>query len=313
MNLTAFVRVAAACAVAIGAVAGTQTPAIAISEYSISTGDAKAFHAGSKVPVTVNYLWRASSCSVVFVGASRSAPQRLAVRGLKAHGNVRAPKTPGIYRPRVACGKDGVGTGRPFMVVPAGNPVQASCDIVDHGATIAPDGGTTFGVIVRNASPDLTAASVEIAISYLDAGGNVVVTSTDYIPGIAPGQTVFGNDHTSAPGAVSTSVRSRCTTSLETVRAPLSATGTAEPSYFSGLRFVGQVTNTTAMTLSTMSKVNVIARGADGRIVAGDFGYLDAFAPPGATVTWDAGQTNLYRVNPPVATVEAQVLPESQD
>lgn len=289
------------------------TPASALSSYSIKL-PGQAVRAGSTFTVKIDGVYSTPGCAVSMVGAKKTAPISVKAKNYVVTARIKAPAgTVGQYRVKVACGKGGAAMSDPIMVVAKTSPLQATCDVAENGFLLQHFDYANFGSIIHNASPELTATDVQLALTYRDAAGNVVTTaSVSNYTDIGPGSSVIVSDEfTKATGAVSVTVATTCKTALTPPAAPIPGTGTWAPAaeYSSYQHFAGQFVNPLPYTLDDHSRVDFVLRNAAGQIVAGGLAYLDAFVPPGAPGTWST------TMNPGVAetpNVQYMVYPKKQ-
>ena len=268
-------------------------PATALSSYNIKVAK-EVVRVNTKVAVVVESLYSAKNCRLRVVGPAKSKTVKKKVRNSAARAKIRVPKVPGQYRVRAACRGSGTALSEPFAVVAATSPERASCDVVEMGFSAVDEDRTEalYGVIVRNASPELVADDVELALTFTNAAGAVIRTESENVRNIAPGSDVFVTGETST-GEVpaSMTVQAKCTTETDTTEAvPGVVVGGVTRDLDSGGDFYwqGQFSNSFDQTLDSNSRVVAIFRDANGRIVGGDSTSLDSFITPGATGTWNA-------------------------
>lgn len=309
---TSFHVIAASLGIAFAYSVVPVTPASALSAYDIQL-KGNVVHAGGMLPVKVTRLYQGTSCKLGLVGPKKTIPVVARVKNETATAKLRAPAGPvGIYRVRAACGKNGTALSDPVMVVAASSPMAATCDVTESGFTMDSNGiDVTWGAVVRNASPELSATSVELAFSFKDASGAVVATTSERPTDIAPGGTVLvGERIFTAPGAVSLTVASRCETSLDPADPAVLGTGVIATDRWGDNAASGQFVNGTNYTWARSSDLQFVFRNGNGSVAGGGSEYLDAFVPPGQTATWSAWVPN-DRVTPSF-TVQSMVAPSEQ-
>jgi len=293
MRFRAFFSVAAAISLVAGLSISATAPATALSSYNIKVAE-EVVRVNTKVTVVVESLYSAKNCRLRVVGPATSKTVKKRVRNSAARAKIRVPRVPGQYRVRAACRGSGTALSEPFAVVAATSPERASCDVVETGFSAVDDDRTEalYGVIVRNASPELVADDVELALTFTNAAGAVIRTESENVRNIAPGSDVFVTGETST-GEVpaSMTVQAKCTTETDPTEAvPGVVVGGVTRDLDSGGDFYwqGQFTNSFDQTIDSNSRVVAIFRDANGRIVGGDSTSLDSFITPGATGTWNA-------------------------
>lgn len=286
------------------------SPAVATVSSDSITVAADVVRAGALVPVTVTSLTSAAACRISIVGPVRSRTVVVKVRNYEAKTRFRVPAVaPGEYRVRAACGRDGTALSEPFRVVATGSPITASCDVTESGFSLnAAMTTATFGTVLANRSPDLTATNVELALTWRDASGNVVKTSSLYAQDIPPGRSVLAAaERLEAPAAASVSVAALCKTGESSALAPIDGTGTTRRDSDNELMTTGQFTNTSGATISASSEIVLLLRNGSGAIVGGDTANLDSFVLPAGVGTWSAYSGYYYPGTAP--TVQAMLFP----
>ena len=284
-----------------------------ISAYSIQLTP-RIVQAGSRLTVVISNLFNTRQCTVVIAGVSGQRPVVLRVRNSEAKGFVAIPANQrGELRVRVSCGKDGSATSEPVTVVGPGEPTQATCSVVEKGFGYSSTGSTlSVGLRVRNSAPSLDAGSVEIALTFRDASGTVVKTSTisNYSGIPAASTVVMSSNYIEATAAVTLETAIRCSTATEPVDPVLPTTASigrgSDDDEISGF-----VLNTLARTIGRSSEVNYLVRSPSGAIKGGDSEYLDSFILPGGTGTWSdwVGSQNFTAAD----GVEGSVFVDFQD
>jgi len=293
MRPRAILSIAAATSLVVGLSISVTGPATGLSSYNIKVAK-EVVRVDTKVAVVVESLYSAKNCRLRVVGPAKSKAVKKKVRNSAARAKIRVPKIPGQYRVRAACRGSGTALSEPFAVVAATSPARASCDVVETGFSAVTDDRTEalYGVIVRNASPELVAADVELALTFSNAAGVVVRTESENVRNIAPGSDVFvaGETRTGEVPA-SMTVQAKCTTETDTTEAVRGVVvGGVARDLDSGGDFYwqGQITNSFDQTIDSNSRVVALFRDASGQIVGGDNAYLDSFITPGSTGTWNA-------------------------
>lgn len=287
-------------------------PAAAVSTDSITVG-ADVVHLGAKVPVKVTGLYNASSCRMSVMGPARGKVVSVPVRNYEAKTRVQVPSGPsGLYSVKVSCGKDGTATSKPFRAVAAGNPTKASCEATESGFSMNPSkSSASFGVVLANRSPDLTAVNVDLALTWRDSAGNVVKTTSLDGDDIRPANSVYvATDGISAPNAASVSIAVLCETGESSELTPITGTGGSRRDSDDELITFGQFANSSGKTISEYSSVVILLRDASGAIVGGDSDSLDAFVLPGGVGTWTSYSGYYFPGTAP--SVHAMLFPEER-
>lgn len=302
-----FLAVFSAVALVVGLASAASLPAAsALSSTSIVTKTV--WRVGEPMPVRINYA-SGESCMVWVVGPASTRPVTLRPKRYRIITNLTMPAgPPGRYQVQVRCGREGA-RSRPFVLVGPASPLEASCRVTEQGLSRSDRDEVTYGAVLVNDSPDLSAVEVEISVISKDASGNVIETDTVDAWDIPPGGRVLVGDlYVDMPEGTRTyEAQTRCTTSIDSVPTPTPATGRVV-SQAPDPELAGTFTNTMAYTVDDNSEVAIIVRGADGAIEGGDTDYPDSFVLPGGVGTWGSYMWS-YR-GPRIASVEAMVLLE---
>jgi len=212
------------------------------------------------------------------------------VRNSEAKARIRLPGTSGIYRVKASCGTDGTASSAPFVVVGRTSPLAATCEVLESGFSVdSKHWYVSFGAVVRNSSPELSATDVEVAFTFKDAAGNVILNYGLRPGDVPPGSTIVaGRTSIVANGATSLTVTPRCTTATEKVIpvAPGDGSVYVHPNISFEISISGQFANPASFPVSSQAPIGFILRDPFGHIIAGGSGYLDGFIPPGGTGTW---------------------------
>ena len=298
-------------ALIVGAVTALALPLLtAPTATALSSSDIKlsslAVNQGSKIGVEVNYLYGSKRCKMTLSGPSRKVKKKtVRVRNSTAKTRISTAGLPvGNYVVRVNCGKGERASSSSFSIVPKGEPREATCDVADYGFSEGPAGDTTVGFIVANRSSALTADSVKAAIQFLDAAGNTLASTTEYLMDIGPQAMVPSGTSADAIGVSSVRVAVVCESSNEPTNPRLRGQATyieARNSSIYPVRFGGTIPNTTGVTISSSSGIDFVSRNAAGQITGGGSTYPEAFIPPNTTGTWE---TIDYMTPNNVASVE---------
>lgn len=290
-------------------------PVSALSAYDIQIPEV--VKAQAQMPVKITNLYDAKSCTIAVRGATPTKAVVAKVHSGAVTVRLRLPAgPPGRYTIRATCGRDGTATSRPFTLVAKSSPLQASCDVIEYGFSMrgseSPQVKATFGAVVANSSPELTAQSVELALTFRDAGGNVVATDTVTVRDIAPGARVYvGDSYVETAPATSLSVLSSCKTSTTAVEAGVVGTGGVQLDSDGDPIMQGQFVNPMPFTLDKYSAVAVVLRNASGQLIGGTSTNLDAFVPAGGVGTWNADIYYMGLTSPP--TVASMLFPREKD
>jgi hypothetical protein len=140
-----------------------------------------------------------------------------------------------------------------------------------------------YAVVVRNPNRSLTARSVSVTVSLLDRGGRVVGTAIERIASIAPGARVAVAGQTGIAGTPARLVSSVSTGAFEDGAAPgrFTVRGVRLSRSASGVVVRATVSGPAARD----AKVVAVFLDKAGRVVGGDFTYVDVpAAPRSATV-----------------------------
>lgn len=180
----------------------------------------------------------------------------------------------------------------------SGEPVEATCEVVDSGFTAGAaktdaEGDLTVGAKVANTSPNRTAVDVEVALTILDSDGNTLDTTTLRASDIPPkGFTYVGDknigmytDKIDAAADVEFAVRCGSAESTEYIL----QTGSTEDIEREGsyITFGGSLTNDQAFDIAAdNTEIELVIRDKYGAIIGGGVAQLDAFVSPGKEATW---------------------------
>jgi hypothetical protein len=166
-----------------------------------------------------------------------------------------------------------------------------------------------WGLSLANPSPDEDATDVVVVVDILDGSGASLGRQTQSVRSIPAGTTFWLGGTAFLPSdtpAARLSLEVRLGgRRLRSVRLPTVTGLRTESASDGGTNVLGQVTNTGAQRLSSLSRVSVVALNGSGAIVSGGYTFLVGGLAPGASKGFSA----LVVGRPPsgIATVMASV------
>jgi hypothetical protein len=199
----------------------------------------------------------------------------------------------GDYVVRARCGKGVRASSPKFSVIAKGAPTSATCDVVESGFSASANYSTSYGAVLTNSSPVLTAKNVKLSITFKDASGATLSTVSDTATDISPGEKIvvgmaYSADHLDV---ASIAISTVCDSTRDTAPAKLSGqaqTITVADSWRYPTNIGGQFTNTTGFIIGTNSRIDYISRNASGQITGGGRTAPYPAVPVGAVGTWIA-------------------------
>jgi hypothetical protein len=246
---------------------------------------------GQSVSLRASVVPRTARCSGTARPASGGATVRLAAkrarRGVVAWSfRVPATAAPGRWVATVSCGRAGRAS-RSFAVTRAAVPAQV--EVERSGFTQASIGDfrtVSIGLVLVNRSADEAALDTDVTINLVDASDRVIEThsySVDYIP--AGGRFFFGQPEFVQPTVARLELAVRVARSQVESRPVLNAENVRVTEDFGGdAQAVGELRNTTDMSLSPVARISAVAFDASGRVIGGGRNFPEAAVPPGFRV-----------------------------
>lgn len=269
------------------------SPAAALSASDIRLS-ALSVNQGSGLGVKITRLQSAQRCVLRLLGPESSQPRTVNVRNSRVKATLSTAGLPlGDYVVRARCGK-GVRTSSPkFSVIAKGAPTAATCDVVESGFSASANYSTSYGTVLTNSSPVLTATNVKLSITFKDASGATLSTVSDTATDISPGEKIVVGMAYSAGhlDVASIAISTLCDSTRDTAPAKLSGqaqtiTDNSADSWRYPTNIGGQFTNTTGFIIGTTSRIDYISRNASGQITGGGRTAPYPAVPVGAVGTW---------------------------
>lgn len=231
-------------------------------------------------------------------GAVQKGLRALTATHGRARWGWRVPMTaePGAARVTVSCGRAGRIQRRLTVV---GSVIPARIVVEKQGFSLrqrlAPGGfgaGSTalsYGLLLRNASPNQDARNVSVLVNFVGADNKLVGSASSSIAAIGAGATyAFGNS-LSFTGLASVDrlevviqigAREKPAMRLPAVTNLYVAPGIFEPQWVGEIG--GEVVNDHPTLILQNARLSVVIVAPDGRILGGGTGYTFASLPPGA-------------------------------
>lgn len=270
---------------------GSPVAALSTSDIRLS---ALSVNQGSGLGVRITRLQSAQRCVLRLVGPESSQPRTVSVRNSRVKTTLSAAGLPlGDYVVRARCGKGVRASSPKFSVIAKGAPTSATCDVVESGFSASANYSTSYGAVLTNSSPVLTAKNVKLSITFKDASGATLSTVSDTATDISPGEKIvvgmaYSADHLDV---ASIAISTVCDSTRDTAPAKLSGqaqTITVADSWRYPTNIGGQFTNTTGFIIGTNSRIDYISRNASGQITGGGRTAPYPAVPVGAVGTWIA-------------------------
>lgn len=254
--------------------AGSPVTALNASDIRLSS---LSVNQGSSIDVKITHLHSAIKCVLRLVGPEISKPRTVSVKNSVASASLSTAGLPlGEYVVRAHCGKGEKLNSAKFSVIAKGAPTSATCEVVESGFSLSANYSTSYGAVLTNMSPVLTAKNVRLSITFKDGSGTTLSTVTDKASDISPGEKIVVGMAYSAGhlDVASLTISTLCESTRDP--APVKLRGQAQTivdNSASSLRYptnVGsQFTNTTSLTIGINSRVDYISRNASGEITGG--------------------------------------------
>ena len=259
---------------------------IRLSELSVNQG--------SSFGVKITRLHSANKCVLQLVGPKTSTPRTVRVKNSVVKASLSTAGLPlGEYVVRARCGKGVRASSSKFSVIAKGAPTSATCDVVESGFSASANFSTSYGAVLTNRSPVLTATNVKLSIAFKDASGATLSTVTDTATDISPGEKIVVGMAYSAGhlNAASMAISTLCDSTSDPTPAKLSGQAqtivdNSADSWRYPTNIGGQFTNTTGFIIGTSSQIDYISRNASGQITGGGRTAPYPAVPVGAVGTW---------------------------
>ncbi len=259
---------------------------IRLSELSVNQG--------SSFGVKITRLHSANKCVLQLVGPKTSTPRTVRVKNSVVKASLSTAGLPlGEYVVRARCGKGVRTSSSKFSVIAKGAPTSATCDVVESGFSASANFSTSYGAVLTNSSPVLTAKNVKLSIAFKDASGATLSTVTDTATDISPGEKIVVGMAYSAGhlNAASMAISTLCDSTSDPTPAKLSGQAqtivdNSADSWRYPTNIGGQFTNTTGFIIGTSSQIDYISRNASGQITGGGRTAPYPAVPVGAVGTW---------------------------
>jgi hypothetical protein len=270
---------------------GSPVVALGASDIRLS---ALSVNQGSSLGVRINRLQSAQRCVLRLVGLQSSKPKTVKVKNSSVKASLSTTGLPvGEYVVRARCGKGVRASSSKFSVIAQGAPTSATCEVVESGFSASANYSTSYGAVLTNSSPVLTAKNVKLSITFKDASGATLSTVSDTATDISPGEKIvvgmaYSADHLDV---ASIAISTVCDSTRDTAPAKLSGqaqTITVADSWRYPTNIGGQFTNTTGFIIGTNSRIDYISRNASGQITGGGRTAPYPAVPVGAVGTWIA-------------------------
>jgi hypothetical protein len=284
----------AAIAVAVAAIAAA---AIVAGSAPASTGAVRFLTApnialqGKTLRVAVAIRTGAASCrlTVKFSNGATQGVGSVTVAGGRADWDWQVPNgaKPGRATLKAMCGR--AAATRSITVVGGLTPPKIAVE--NQGFSIRPRfSGTnvSFGVLLRNTSPNADALEVYVLVNMLLADGHVLGTSTNTIDIIGAGGTYALGDSLSFPGAAPIA-RLEVVVKVGGSQKPALRQPTIEnigivpsrndPTWVGEVN--GELINTHPSLNLRRAKLSTVVLDAGGNIIGGGTGFANALLPPG--------------------------------
>jgi hypothetical protein len=268
---------------------GSPVVALGASDIRLS---ALSVNQGSSLGVRINRLQSAQRCVLRLVGLQSSKPKTVKVKNSSVKASLSTTGLPvGEYVVRARCGKGVRASSSKFSVIAQGAPTSATCEVVESGFSASANYSTSYGAVLTNSSPVLTANNVRLSITFKDASGTTLSTVSDNATNINPGEKIVVGMAYSARhlNVASMAISTLCDSTSDLAPAQLSGT-TQTIGVANSWRFPttisGQFTNTTGFIIGTSSRIDYISRNASGQITAGGRLTQSPAGPAGAVGTW---------------------------
>jgi hypothetical protein len=195
---------------------------------------------------------------------------------------------PGRASLSVSCSGAGSVT-KPVTVV--GTLIPPKIDVADQGFSVrAKTTGSeaSFGLMLRNSSPNADALNVYVLVNFVMADGQAIGTKTEIIDAIPAGTTYAYGGSLSFPGAapvarlevvVKVGGRQRGTIHQPLVQSIGIAPGRRDAMWVGEVN--GEIVNDHTSLNVNRTKLSAVVFDANGGIVGGGSGYASALLPPG--------------------------------
>jgi hypothetical protein len=198
---------------------------------------------------------------------------------------------PGRAKVRVSCGRAG-GTTRTVLVV--GSVIPARIVVVKDGYSIRQNpyggGSISWGVVLRNASPNQDALDIYTLVNFVGPDNRLVGSATNNLPGIPAGKDfALGDDLPFYGGAppiarlevvVQIKKRQAHALKLPTVTNIRILPDIFLPQYVGSVE--GEVSNDEARLVLRNAQLSTVVFDAAGNVLGGGSGYAFASLPPAA-------------------------------
>lgn len=195
---------------------------------------------------------------------------------------------PGRARLTASC----AGAGRVTrLITVVGTLIPPKIDVADQGFSVrAKSSGSeaSFGLMLRNSSPNADALSVYVLVNFVMADGQAIGTKAETIDAIAAGTTYAYGGSLSFPGAapvarlevvVKVGGRQRRTIHQPLVQSIGVVPGRRDAAWVGEVN--GEIVNDHATLNVSRTKLSTVVFDAGGSIVGGGVGYATALLPPG--------------------------------
>lgn len=279
MALAALAAFAAAADARTSKVAFTRAPATALQGKLVKIAVATKPALSTRCSLAVTYK----------DGTTQQLGRVYARRGL-ASWDWRLPEVAQPGRARLVASCAGAGTVTRLLTV-VGTLIPPKIVVVDQGFSVrAKSSGSqaSFGLMLRNSSPNADAIGVYVLINFLLADGQAIGTKAETIEAIPAGTTFAYGGSLSFPGAAPVS-RLEVVVKIgdrqrRTIRQPLVqsigiAPGRRDAMWVGEVN--GEIVNDHPVLNVSRTKLSTVVFDAGGAIVGGGTGYATALLPPG--------------------------------
>jgi hypothetical protein len=251
---------------------------------------------GSAVRATVVLSRPVLRCTGTLRHGRKGSTKVAAVVRLRASftWKLAATAAPGVWSIGVACGVAG-STSASFRVTRRTPPPPALATVaVDRtgfsvAATAAPP-ELSYGVVLRNSSPDRDAIGVTVTVNVVDAANGVLKTDTTQITGIPAATTYYlGNalslDAGAAPASLAVAVHVDSGQARRLALPPITNVRAID---VSGEAHVdGEFSNPYTKPMSSFTRITSVVFDPAGNVIGGGVTFPAAPVPPSGRVTFD--------------------------
>ncbi len=259
----------------------------------------------------------APRCSGTLRRGSTGSTKYVSVRRGRASFSwqLAATAAPGVWSVGVSCGRAG-SASTTFTVLtskPAAVPAKLIVDKSGFGFADSFGSRTmSYGIVLRNSSPDQDAIRVTVTVSAVDANNRILKSDSSTIEAIPASTTYYFGDYifldlSATPAKLEINVQTEAGRAKSLILPPVANLRAVDS--FGETRVEGEFSNPYSKPISSLARITCVVFDAGGNVIGGGFTYPDADVPPGGRIGFDM---NAYGVTlSQVGSVQASVEPET--